>query len=213
MPLPDALLLISPGCAHCPTMAESLLKLVKEGLLARLEIVNLEERPDMASQLGVRSVPWCRLGEFELQGAQAYDSLRKLAELIPMNGGHSAYLLYLLEQRQLIEATARVRQRPGLLPQIIPLLGDLNTAMSIRIAIGALLEELEDSSTLGAAIAPLQSLLLSTEPQVRADACHYLGLCGDTKSIAELRSMLDDPDHEVREIAAESLALLHDKSQ
>ncbi len=213
MPLPEALLLISPACPHCPAMAESLLRLIKKGLLASLEIHNLDEKQNLASQLGVRSVPWCRLGTFELIGLQPYDKLRKLAELIPLNGGDSGYLLHLLENRQLEEAAARVTQRPNLLPQIIPLLGDLETAMSTRIAIGALLEELEGTATLAAAQNPLKQLLLSSEPLVRADACHYLGLCADSSIIPFVRPLLDDPDTEVSEIAAETLALLHDKTE
>jgi HEAT repeat protein len=43
---------------------------------------------------------------------------------------------------------------------------------------------------------------------VRADACHYLGLTGAGAAADYIRPLLDDKDAEVREIAAESLALL-----
>jgi HEAT repeat protein len=43
---------------------------------------------------------------------------------------------------------------------------------------------------------------------VRADACHLLGLSGSADAIKYLEARLADPDAEVREIAAESIAEL-----
>jgi HEAT repeat protein len=43
---------------------------------------------------------------------------------------------------------------------------------------------------------------------VRADAAHYLGLSGNGDAIPYLQPLLQDEAAEVREIAAESLALL-----
>ena len=45
MPAPDALLLISTHCPHCPAMLASLADLVKQGTIGRLEAVNLEQHP------------------------------------------------------------------------------------------------------------------------------------------------------------------------
>jgi HEAT repeat protein len=43
---------------------------------------------------------------------------------------------------------------------------------------------------------------------VRADACHLLGLTGSAEARENLRARLQDPNAEVREIAAEALAAL-----
>ena len=45
MPAPDALLLISTRCPHCPAMLSALADLVKQGTIGRLEAVNLEQHP------------------------------------------------------------------------------------------------------------------------------------------------------------------------
>ena len=45
MSAPDALLLISTHCPHCPAMLTALADLVKQGTVGRLEVVNLEQRP------------------------------------------------------------------------------------------------------------------------------------------------------------------------
>jgi HEAT repeat protein len=43
---------------------------------------------------------------------------------------------------------------------------------------------------------------------VRADAAHFLGLCGVEAARQPLETLLADADPQVREIAAESLAAL-----
>ena len=65
---PDALLLMAPGCAHCPVVLEGLGRLLKEGRLGRLEVVNVAVHPEAAVAAGTRSVPWTRIGPFELDG-------------------------------------------------------------------------------------------------------------------------------------------------
>ena len=68
---PSALILISPGCPHCAQALKGLEELVKEGALARLEIVNIAVDPEPATSRGVRSVPWTQIGPFVLEGAQS----------------------------------------------------------------------------------------------------------------------------------------------
>lgn len=206
----NALLLISSGCAHCPAMIENLSKLTKEGRLGKLEIVNLETNPDIATELGVRTVPWFRVGNFIFDGVMPYDELVEWAQLAAENSGQVDYLIYQLQHQQLAEVVRQVREHPFYLIELIPLIGDLDTPMAVRIGIGALIEELEQDPALEQAVPALERLTLSPEPQVRADACHYLGLCGDPVAIPAVRNLLDDDNAEVGEIAAETLALLHD---
>ena len=68
--IPDALLLLAPGCPHCPAVLEGLSGLLKEGVIGRLEAVNAAIHPERAAELGVRTVPWARIGPFELEGEQ-----------------------------------------------------------------------------------------------------------------------------------------------
>ena len=65
---PQALMLLGTHCPHCPSVLNSLSELVKQGVISRLEVVNLEQRPELGRELGVRSVPWVRIGQFELPG-------------------------------------------------------------------------------------------------------------------------------------------------
>ncbi len=77
---PDAELLIATGCAHCGSELEALTRLLKEGLIGELRISNIVPRPQRAEELGVRSVPWLRLGPFVLEGQHSETELRHWAE-------------------------------------------------------------------------------------------------------------------------------------
>jgi HEAT repeat protein len=156
----------------------------------------------------VRSVPWLRLGPFELTGALGYGELEEWAEHAAAGTGLGDYAAYLLEHQQLDRVVERVRDDPRQLPQLLDLLTDDQTPMGVRIGIGAVVEELAGTKTLRQAVPLLEQLTLSALPQTRADACHYLGLAGDPGALASVRRLLDDEQDDVREIAAETLAVL-----
>ena len=43
---PAALLLLSPSCPHCAAVLEGLAALVKEGVVGRLQVVNVAVHPE-----------------------------------------------------------------------------------------------------------------------------------------------------------------------
>ncbi len=207
---PNARLLIATGCAHCATVLEGLTRLIKMGHLGRLEIINLAAAPEADRGGGVRTLPLTEIGPFRLEGALSPRELADWAEAAARGEGWPAYLSHLLDQRRFDEALARVRERPAVLAELLGLLADPHTSLATRIGIGALVEDLAGSHALRAAIPQLATLTLSAWPQTRADACHYLGMTGDPAVIPAVRQLLDDDQAEVREIAAETLALLGD---
>jgi hypothetical protein len=159
---------------------------------------------------GVRTLPLTEIGPFRLEGALSPRELADWAEAAARGEGWPAYLSHLLDQRRFDEALARVRERPAVLAELLGLLADPHTSLATRIGIGALVEDLAGSHALRAAIPQLATLTLSAWPQTRADACHYLGMTGDPAVIPAVRQLLDDDQAEVREIAAETLALMGD---
>lgn len=205
---PDALLLIAPGCVHCPAVLESLATLIKQGKLGRLEVVDSSVHPEMAQALGVRSVPWTRIGDIELEGVHSPRELALWTQRAASPEGYGLYLNELLANGQLDRVSGLIRQAPRRLPILIGLLGSLKTPMAVRIGVGAVIEDLAGSDMLQSAVAPLRELLSAAEPQIRADACHYLGLCDNPEVVQAITPLLDDPNIEVREIARETLAVL-----
>lgn len=206
--VPNALLFIGPGCPHCPAVLAGLTRLIKDGRLGTLEVVNLAVEPERARALGVRSVPWIRIGSFDLTGALSYPELADWVEYAAAGEGWSAYYAHLLENRRLDEVVARIRDCPSALTDLLSLLADEETSMAMRIAISAVMEELPGTRALKGAAPGLEQLTLSESARNRADACHFLGLAGDCRALPAVRRLLQDENPDVREIALETLAIL-----
>jgi hypothetical protein len=205
---PSVLLLIAPGCPHCPVVRRGLEALLRDGSIGRLETVNVAEHPEVAAEVGTRTVPWCRIGPFELEGLHSEKELADWVAHARRGTGMAEYLAGLLETQRLDRAIQLVRKQPGLLPDLVALIADLETPMGVRIGVGAVFEELAQHGELGALVPQLGALTRFPEPQIRADACHYLGLTGAAEAVRFVETLLQDPDAEVREIAAETLPLL-----
>lgn len=204
--IPAALLLLAPGCPHCPAVLEGLGTLVKEGAIGKLEAVNIAVHPELAEQLEVRSVPWIRIGEFDLDGSQTPAELRRWAELAGTPQGMPAYFLHLLKNGRRAKVEEMARQEPQRLLALVELLADDEASMAVRLGIGAVLEELQDSNITSLMVPGLGELTRHADPLVRADACHYLSLVGGEEIAPWLRACVDDQDVAVREMVAEILA-------
>ncbi len=204
----DALLLITVGCPRCPVVLEGLARLVKEGRLGRLSVVNVTAHPEQARAVEARALPWMRIGPFVLQGLHSYGELSDWAGAAAGSPDYGRYFSYLLETRELERVVALVKAAPELLDDLVGLLAATATPMGVRIGVGAALEELQGSGLLTRAVPLLQRLCLSAQARTRADACHFLGLSGDPDASPVAESLLDDADPEVREIARETLAVL-----
>jgi thioredoxin-like negative regulator of GroEL len=206
---PTAMLLIGPGCPHCAAMLQNLEPLVKEGVIGRLTIVNVAAEPETAQAFGVRSVPWLQLGPFEFEGAQTGAELRRWAQAATAPDGVERYIDQQLNSGRLVAVERMVRKHPETLAALVPLVANPETGIQTRVGIGALLESLRDSDLPYALAEPLAILVRHDDARVRADVCHYLGLTRNPAAVATLRERAaNDPDAEVREIAAESISEL-----
>ena len=204
--VPDAELLIAPGCVHCPVVLDGLTTLLKSGAIGRLEVVNIARHPEAAATLGARGVPWVRIGPFELHGAHSPAELATWAGRAADPAGQRAYLTDALQTGQLDSVVRACRRSPELLRPLLALAGDLETPFAVRVGVGAVLEDLAGAGLLAGHVDDIAALAASEQPQVRADAAHFLGLAATPQARVVLRGLLGDTDPEVREIAAEALA-------
>lgn len=204
----DARLLIATGCAHCPSVLQALFKLIEEGTIGHLEVTNIGEHPEIAQQLGARSVPWVKIGPFTLQGNHNLAELRRWAQKAASNAGISDYLGELIESRQLDMALREIRAHPEWNEVLLRMVSDLETPVGVRIGASAMLEDLAEHDELEPLLPGLRKLLQAPEAPVRADAAYYLGLSGNPTVREWLEPLLEDPAPEVREIASEALATL-----
>jgi hypothetical protein len=205
---PDALLLLATGCAHCPSVLDSLGQLLKQGRIGRLQAVNIAEHPEAAREANVRTVPWVRIGPFEIEGLQSAGELARWAELATNGEGFDSYYSHLLETGRAHRVAGLLRSAPQTLPQLIGLLQREETPMAARIGVGVVLEELEGSDLLRQAMPDLVALARSPRPDLRADAAHYLGLTRSARAATMLRELQHDDHPDVREIASDALQML-----
>lgn len=202
----DALLFISSHCPHCPAVLAGLSDLVKRGDIGRLEVVNIEIHPEAAASHGVRSVPWLRLGPFELPGARGTGELAIWARRAADPGGMADAFHDLLKSGGLARVLALVATDTARLAALLPIVGNPEASINVRLGAGVVFEEYAGSAALRGLVPALGELSGHADARVRADACHYLGLSGSPEARSWLEARLGDADADVREIAREGLA-------
>lgn len=209
---PSALLLLTRNCPHCPALLTGLAELLKRGIIGRLEAVNIEAAPELARQWQVRSVPWLRLGPFQLTGALTLGELETWAARAgDLDRGLADALHDLLKTGGARQVLDLVREVPSRLAALLPIVANPEASLNVRLGAGMVFEELagpDGHDALVALVPRLAELARHSDPRVRADAAHLLGLSRAIGARAFLTPMLDDPDADVREIAQESLAAL-----
>lgn len=207
---PDALLLLTSQCPHCPTVLQALSELVKKGVIGRLEAVNIQVRSDIAAQYGVRSVPWIRIGEFELEGLHSPAELEQWAQRAGSKQGMALYYGELLKQGKLSKVLDALRRNTQGLPALLLLAKDPDTELTVRIGVSAVLEDLAGTDALQALLPDIIELSRHDDPRVRSDACHFLALTRSAAALEPLRALTDDPERAVRDVASDSLEELQE---
>ena len=208
---PDALLLLTSHCPYCPTVLQGLSELVKSGKIGRLEAVNIEVHPALASQYGARSVPWIRIGDFELEGLHAPAELAEWAQRAGSDAGLAEGFSALLRDGQLGKVISAVRHNPGILAVLLQLAGNPDTELTVRIGISAVLEDLQDDPALQEKLPALLELSRHDDPRIRTDAAHFLMLSGLPQAAERLQAMTEDSDASVCEVAKDELEELRER--
>jgi HEAT repeat protein len=122
------------------------------------------------------------------------------------------FQIWLLEG-QLKSVLAVVERLPKALADLLPIVANPAANLNVRFGASAVLERYANTPALQALVPALGMLAGHGDARVRADACHLLGLSGTREAIKYLAARSDDPDAEVREIAAESLEELATKEE
>ena len=202
---PDALLFLSSHCPHCPAMLAGLSDLVKRGAVGRLEVVNIEIHPEVAAVRSVRSVPWLRLGPFTLTGARTVGELETWTRRATSEDGMVEAFHDLLKRGGLSQVLALVAADMTRLADLLPIVGNPEASINVRLGAGAVFEDYTGTAALRALIPALGELSAHPDARGRADACHYLGLARSEAARPWLMPRLMDEDADVREIAGDGL--------
>jgi thiol-disulfide isomerase/thioredoxin len=203
--IPEALLLLAPGCPHCPSVLQALGDLVKSGDIGRLEAVNIAVQPERAAELGVRSVPWVKLGPFELGGLRSAAEYRQWASRAGTTEGMAAWFDEQFREGRLHAVIELVKERPEHIDALLMLAADPDTELTSRIGVSAVLEDMRSSAPLRERLPKLAELAGHADPRVRSDACHFLALTDSPDAVPLLERLTEDPERAVRDVADDSL--------
>lgn len=204
-PAPEVLMLLGTHCPHCPGVLGVLTDFVKQGIIASLEVINLEKKPEVAERLGVRTVPWVRIGWYELEGLHSKKELQQWVELAGSSKGAIAYFSEVLAAGQVNKVLSILKTHTDLMPYMFDLLADADAKINIRLGIGVVMEEFAGDAEFTQYIPKLGELTQHQDARVRSDACHYLSLTGNKAALPYVTALLEDESEEVREVARESM--------
>ena len=205
-----AQLFIAPGCPHCPGVLQALSELLKEGEIAEMQVSNMALLPEKAQQLGIRSVPWIKIGPFELTGSQTKGELQSWIKRSQSASGMQDYFQELFITGKLNKVITLLKKEPDLLSHLPPMIENKDVPLGAKIAIGAVFEEFQGSPVIQSLIPLLIKLLDSKQSNVRHDVCHYLGLTESPDAIDAVKSQLTDDNEEIRETAHEALQIINE---
>ena len=205
---PDALMFLSETCPHCPQVLLNLTDLLKAGDLASLKILNISHHSRQARELNIRSLPWVKIGPFEIEGLSRAHEYAKWARAVNTIEGLCDYLKLLLETGQLKKAEYVIESEDEGFDALLTLVADVEANITVRTGASALLEALEGSQKLEQAISEIAGMLKSDKANIRADACYFLGLTHNPIAISMLQPMLRDGNKHVHELASESIEKL-----
>jgi len=201
----SVLMLMGQQCAYCAPMMQILTELMKVGELAECRIVNIEDNPELARQLGVRSVPWLQIGPFELLGSRSKQEISLWLTRAASFEGLTEYLDEVLAEGNINYANKLIQRHPPALENVIALMADPEAKINVRLGVGVIIEDMAETDAFKAVMPRLIEYLSSKDARIRGDACHYLSLTKDRSTIPLIEKLLSDGSAEVREIAQESL--------
>jgi len=201
-------LLIAPNCPHCANVMQVLTTMIKDSEIASLRIRNLGELPELATELNIKSVPWVKIGPFELTGSMSKTELNTWIKRVNSEDGMKQYFISLFAEGELDKATQLIYNTPDLLKIFPEMIADESTPLGAKIGIGAILEDLQGKKELLPLISDLAKLSESPVNNIRLDACYYLGLTESIKAKPYIQKLLNDKDKEVRETAEDALQML-----
>jgi hypothetical protein len=202
-------MLLGTHCPYCPTVLKGLEDLVKSGDIGKLVVVNLEQRPEVARELQVRSVPWVRIGPFELEGLRSEKELRMWAQAAGTESGFALYFDELLSTGKIDQAIRLTKNNTGAMKALLALFSSPETQLNTRIGISAMIEHFTGSDLLQGIVDDIGALSQHDDARIRGDAAHFLGLTKSKKATGYLEPLIQDPDGDVRAVAMESLELLN----
>jgi alkyl hydroperoxide reductase subunit AhpF len=201
----DLLVFVGASCPHCPTAVRSANRLALASALVTVSIVDVQAHPQLAERFNVRSVPLTILdGSLAVSGV--VPPSRLVDEIFSRDDdSHGEHLLLsLVEQGRFDEAVRQIRTGPGA-SHFLTVWKDSTTSLRIGLMMAAETALENERTALDGLVPGLLPILGSEDPVLRGDTADLLGRIGHRDARDSLRTLLEDPNPDVAEIASEAL--------
>jgi hypothetical protein len=201
----ELLVFVGASCPHCPGAARSANRIALATPLVTVSIADVQLHPELAERFNVRAVPLT-----VLDGDLAVTGVVPPAELVDKilsrdDDSHAReVLLSLVEQGRFDEVAGHMRTAPGA-THFSSLWKGSGTSLRLGLMM-AVEEALEaDRSALDGLVANMLPILHAEDAALRGDTADLLGKIGHRDAADALKPLLEDPNPDVAEIAAEAL--------
>ncbi len=206
LPAPAELFVfMATECPHCPQAVRAANELALASKRVSVFVIDAQRFTALAGELEVRSVPLTVIdGGLALTGVEP---ARGLAEIVLSRGSadyRRRHLQSLLQTQRIAGALALIGDPGG--PEAFLALWQGSTTssrMGLLLAAEQLLEQ--GPGALGAIVGGLCEALGSEDAALRGDTVDLLGKIGSREAAPAVRRLLEDPNPDVAEIAAEVL--------
>ncbi len=201
----DLLVFVGASCPHCPGAVRSANRLALASALVTVSIVDVQAHAPLAERFNVRTVPLTIL-----DGSLAVSGVVPPAKLVDEifsreDDSHGEHLLLsLVEQGRFDEAVRQIRTGPGAAHFLVIWKGS-TTSLRIGLMMAAEIALEDERAALDGLVPGLLPILGSEDPVLRGDTADLLGRIGHRSARDSLRTLLEDPNPDVAEIASEAL--------
>ncbi len=201
----ELLVFVGASCPHCPGAVRSANRLALASALVTVSIADVEVHAKLAERFNVRAVPLTIL-----DGSLAVSGVVGSAELVDKilsrdDDSHGEDLLMsLVEQGRFDETARQIRADPGATHFLTIWKGSTTSLrIGLMMAVETALEG--DRVALDGLVPGLLPILGTEDPVLRGDTADLLGRIGHRAATDALRTLLEDPNPHVAEIASEAL--------
>jgi len=203
---------MSPACPHCAEAVATARKVAGEASDVSVRVVDAQKELDEAAIFAVQSVPTTILdGDLTWVGEVSADELREAIQARSDDGHAARSLRSLVESGRASEVAVRLLDGSAHHPFVeIWSKAATSTRIGLMMAAGEALES--NPEALDRMVDDLLPLLGAGDGALRGDTADLLGQVGHPDAADALKALLDDPNPDVAEIAADALDDLRTRS-
>ncbi|MCP4604620.1 MAG: hypothetical protein GY847_29545 [Proteobacteria bacterium] len=208
----ELLVFVASQCPHCPQAAREAVKIALASPKVTTSIIDAQHFPKLAERFQARSVPLTVLDKgFSWTGVVPASELAEQILSRDSVDHQAAAFNSLIEHNRLDEAVQQICAGSG---SSHFLAAWKKSITSSRIPLMLVAEEVleQETGALDGIVPNLVEVLQSEDAALRGDTADLLGRIGHQTAVPGLETLLDDPNPDVAEIAAEAIEEIRDNN-